>query len=58
MAIYFVPKLFPEIISKGLYVLNAKGNMPYEDAVLDFSNLEPKGTRTIGYFVENGSWCY
>jgi len=37
---YFVPKnrLFPEIVSKGLYVKNAKGNMPYEDAVLDFSN--------------------
>ncbi len=37
---YFVPKnrLFPEIISKGLYVKDAKGNMPYEDAILDFSN--------------------
>ena len=37
---YFVPKnsLFPEIIKKGLYVKNAKGNLPYEDAVLDFSN--------------------
>lgn len=39
---YFVPKnrLFPEIISKGLYVKDARGNLPYEDAVLDFSNPE------------------
>lgn len=39
---YFVPqnKLFPEIIEKGLYVKNNKGNLPYEDAVLDFSNPE------------------
>lgn len=37
---YFVPQnsLFPEIIEKGLFVKNAKGNLPYEDAVLDFSN--------------------
>jgi alpha-D-xyloside xylohydrolase len=37
---YFVPKnsLFPEIIEKGLYVRNNKGNLPFEDAVLDFSN--------------------
>ena len=37
---YFVPKntLFPEIIEKGLYVKDAKGGVPYEDAVLDFSN--------------------
>lgn len=37
---YFVPKntLFPEIIEKGLFVKDAKGNLPYEDAVLDFSN--------------------
>lgn len=37
---YFVPKntLFPEIISKGLFVKDRKGNLPYEDAVLDFSN--------------------
>lgn len=37
---YFVPKntLFPEIIDKGLYVKDSKGNLPYEDAVLDFSN--------------------
>ncbi len=39
---YFVPKntLFPEIIEKGLFVRDRKGNLPYEDAVLDFSNPE------------------
>ncbi|MFN8255314.1 MAG: glycoside hydrolase family 31 protein [Bacteroidales bacterium] len=39
---YFVPKnvLFKEIIEKNLYVKNDKGNLPYEDAVLDFSNPE------------------
>lgn len=37
---YFVPKnnLFPEIIEKELYVKNAKGGLPYEDAVLDLTN--------------------
>jgi alpha-D-xyloside xylohydrolase len=30
--------LFPEIIQKGLFVKDSKGNLPYEDAVLDFSN--------------------
>ena len=37
---YFVPKnsLFQEIIDKGLYVKSPSGNLPYEDAVLDFSN--------------------
>src|SRR5690554_6622224 len=37
---YFVPQntLFPEIIEKGLFVKNGKGNLPYEDAVLDFTN--------------------
>jgi alpha-D-xyloside xylohydrolase len=37
---YFVPKntLFPEIIEKGFFVKDFKGNLPYEDAVLDFSN--------------------
>lgn len=39
---YFVPKntLFPEIIENGLFVKDGKGNLPYEDAVLDFSNPE------------------
>ena len=37
---YFVPRnrLFPEIVEKGLHVRDWKGNLPYEDAVLDFSN--------------------
>jgi alpha-D-xyloside xylohydrolase len=37
---YFVPKnrLFPEILEKDLFVHDAKGRLPYEDAVLDFSN--------------------
>lgn len=37
---YFTPKnpLFPEIVAKGLHVVNAAGGMPVEDAILDFSN--------------------
>jgi alpha-D-xyloside xylohydrolase len=37
---YFVPKntLFNELVEKNLVVRDAKGNLPYEDAVLDFSN--------------------
>jgi alpha-D-xyloside xylohydrolase len=37
---YFVPKnsLFPEIVAKGLAVKDGNGNLPYEDAVLDFTN--------------------
>ena len=37
---YFTPKnsLFKEIIANGLNVKNFNGGMPYEDAVLDFSN--------------------
>ena len=39
---YFTPKnrFFPEIIGKGLHVVNAAGGMPVEDAILDFSNPE------------------
>ena len=39
---YFTPKnrFFPEIVEHGLHVTNATGGMPYEDAVLDFSNPE------------------
>jgi len=39
---YFTPKnkYFHEIIDKNLNVKNGKGEMPYEDAVLDFSNPE------------------
>ena len=37
---YFVPKnkLFPELLEKNLVIRDAKGNLPTEDAVLDFSN--------------------
>ena len=37
---YFVPKnkLFPELIENDLVVRDGKGNLPTEDAVLDFSN--------------------
>lgn len=39
---YFVPqnKLFKEIVEKKLYVRDEKGNLPGEDAILDFSNPE------------------
>jgi alpha-D-xyloside xylohydrolase len=44
---YFVPKnsLYHEIITKGLAVKDAKGNLPTEDAILDFSNPV-----TIGWY--------
>jgi alpha-D-xyloside xylohydrolase len=37
---YFVPKntLFNELVEKNLVVRDPKGNLPFEDAVLDFSN--------------------
>ena len=37
---YFTPKnrFFHEIIENNLHIRNADGGMPYEDAVLDFSN--------------------
>jgi alpha-D-xyloside xylohydrolase len=46
---YFAPRnaLFPEIVSKGLAVRDAKGNLPYDDAVLDFSNPE-----TVAWYQE------
>lgn len=39
---YFTPKntLFDEIIEKDLAVKDKKGNIPYEDATLDFTNPE------------------
>lgn len=38
---YFVPgnKYFRELADKGLAVRNGRGTLPYEDAVLDFTNL-------------------
>ncbi len=46
---YFVPKntLFQEIIDQGLFVRDRKGNLPYEDAVLDFSN-----PRTVQWYQD------
>jgi alpha-D-xyloside xylohydrolase len=37
---YFIPqnKFYNEIVEKNLFVKDAKGNVPYEDAILDFSN--------------------
>ena len=39
---YYTPKnrFFPEIIEKGMHVVNATGGMPVEDAILDFSSPE------------------
>ena len=39
---YFTPKnkFVPELVEKGLYVKNGKGQLPYEDVVLDFTNPE------------------
>lgn len=39
---YFTPhnKYYKELVEKGMYVKNAKGGMPFEDVVLDFSNPE------------------
>lgn len=39
---YFTPKnaFFNELVEKGLAVKNMNGSLPYEDAVLDFSNPE------------------
>lgn len=37
---YFTPKnkFFPELVEKRLHVRNGRGELPYEDAVLDFTN--------------------
>jgi alpha-D-xyloside xylohydrolase len=39
---YFMPKndLYQEIVSNKYYVADAKGNVPFEDAIIDFSNPE------------------
>lgn len=39
---YFTPKnsFYDELVSRNLVVRNADGSMPYEDAVLDFTNPE------------------
>ena len=54
---YFTPKnrFFPEIIENGLHVKNADGGMPYEDAVLDFSNPQTvKSVRRMTPGFETG----
>lgn len=47
---YFVPKntLFPEIVEKGLAVKDWKGNIPFDDAVLDFTNPD-----TVKWYQNN-----
>jgi alpha-D-xyloside xylohydrolase len=37
---YFTPKnkFFNELVEKGLYIRNGRGQLPYEDVVLDFTN--------------------
>lgn len=39
---YFVPQnlLYPEIVDNGLHIKDGKGNVPFEDAILDFTNPE------------------
>ena len=39
---YFTPKnkFFPELVQNNMYVRNGKGQLPYEDVVLDFTNPE------------------
>jgi alpha-D-xyloside xylohydrolase len=46
---YFVPrnKLFPELVQQNLVVRDGKGNLPAEDAVLDFSN-----PRTVDWYQD------
>ena len=46
---YFTPKnrFFTEIVEQGLHVHNADGGMPYEDAVLDFTNPQ-----TVSWYQE------
>jgi len=41
---YFIPqnRYFKEIVEKNLFVRDAKGNVPYEDAILDFSNPQAR----------------
>ncbi|MDI6401310.1 alpha-xylosidase [Balneolaceae bacterium ANBcel3] len=39
---YFVPQnlLYPEVVERGLHIKDGKGNVPFEDAILDFTNPE------------------
>lgn len=40
-------KYFPELVEKKLYVSNGRGELPYEDVVLDFTNPE-----TVSWYQE------
>jgi alpha-D-xyloside xylohydrolase len=55
---YFTPKnrFFPELVEKGLYVKDGKGELPYEDAVLDFSNPQAVAwyQKKIGKLIRMG----
>lgn len=55
---YFTPRntLYPELLEKDLVVHDPKGNLPYEDAVLDFSNPETVSwyQNKIGHLLEMG----
>ncbi len=55
---YFTPKnkFFNELIDKDLYVHNGKGQLPYEDVVLDFTNPETVSwyQEKIGNLIELG----
>jgi alpha-D-xyloside xylohydrolase len=46
---YFTPqnRFFPHLTDRGLYVKDSKGGLPYEDAVLDFSNPQ-----TVAWYQE------
>lgn len=50
---YFTPKnkFFPELVEKNLYVRNGRGELPYEDVVLDFTNPE-----TVAWYQEKLAW--
>ena len=55
---YFTPKnkFFPELVERGLYVRNGKGQLPYEDVVLDFTNPETVQwyQKKLGNLIEMG----
>jgi alpha-D-xyloside xylohydrolase len=55
---YFTPKnrYFQELIDRGLVVRNANGTLPYEDAVLDFSNPNTVSwyQQKIGNLIKQG----
>ena len=55
---YFTPKnkFFPELVERGLYVRNGRGELPYEDVVLDFTNPETVSwyQDKLGNFISQG----